>query len=82
MRIKLTIAITLIVLLVIFFLQNTHTAALHFLFWEGEITLAALISISTAIGIGLGLIVPRLLRAQEEHYEIARNKEKAEETDE
>lgn len=75
MQIKLTVAIVLIILLVIFFFQNLEPQTLHFLFWERKITLAALIGISTAIGFGLGLIVPRLLREREEHHELRRNKE-------
>lgn len=70
MKPKLAFPLLLIVLLIIFLLQNTHNEKLNFLFWEWEVTLAVLICVSAVIGFVLGLVLPRVLRPEEEHYKL------------
>lgn len=70
MKPKLAFALALIVLLIVFLLQNTHNVKMDFLFWDFNFTLAVLICVSVAIGFILGLLIPRLLRADKEHYKL------------
>ena len=80
MKPKLAFALTLIVLLIVFFFQNTHTAKINFLFWDREMTLAVVITISTLIGFGLGLILPRILHHNKENrYKLEKNMPKTDE---
>lgn len=81
MKPKLAFALTLIVLLIVFFFQNTDPAPIKFLFWEKkDMTLSVTIMVSALIGLGLGLILPRILNHnKEEHYKLEKNMPKKDE---
>ena len=76
MKSKHALVLILLILLIVFFLQNTDTATIEFLFWERDMTLAVLISVSTLIGLVLGIVLPRLLDDEEQTYKLNQDKPK------
>jgi putative membrane protein len=56
MRIKLIFSLILLILAVIFALQNSNAETVKFLFWEATLPVALIIIISLTVGAILGLI--------------------------
>ncbi len=70
MKPSLGFILVLLVLLVVFFLQNTEAVEVEFLFWERPTSLAIVITVSTLVGFIFGLVGPRLFHSREERYQI------------
>lgn len=51
-----------VVLFVVFVLQNRGSARIHFLFWDGTTRLAWALIIAGILGVIIGLVIPRLRR--------------------
>ncbi|MBI2761204.1 MAG: LapA family protein [Chloroflexi bacterium] len=51
-----------VLLFLVFVLQNRGSTRIHFLFWEGTFGLAWALIIAGVLGIIIGLVVPRLRR--------------------
>lgn len=56
MRTKLIFTLILLILVVIFALQNSNSVTVHFLFWESTLPVALIIVISLAAGGIIGLL--------------------------
>jgi len=59
MRLKITIILSSILLIVIFSLQNAEIVQLKFLFWEITCPRILLILISVSLGVVIGMFIPR-----------------------
>lgn len=81
MQPKYAIVLILVVLLVVFLLQNSDIKTIQFLFFEQRMSLSLVISVSALVGFGLGLVTPRLLRPREEHYKLNQKLETTPEQD-
>lgn len=51
------IGLILLILVVVFTLQNTESVGLRFLLWQAQVSRALVFFIVLAIGIGLGLVI-------------------------
>ncbi len=56
MRIKLIFSLTLLILAVIFAIQNSNALTVRFLFWETTLPVALIIIITLTVGAIIGLI--------------------------
>ncbi|MBD3392233.1 MAG: DUF1049 domain-containing protein [Chitinivibrionales bacterium] len=57
MKVKFVLSFLLMLLVVIFTLQNTHVTQINFIFWHFSLSRALLIFIVLGIGIALGLLL-------------------------
>lgn len=81
MRPVLAFILIVIVLLIVFFLQNTEPVGVEFLFLDIKISLALVIVISLLVGVVLGIMVLQAIKPKAESYKIEENaKRHAEET--
>jgi uncharacterized integral membrane protein len=51
-----------VVLFLVFVVQNRGSTRIHFLFWDGTLRVAWALIIAGVLGIVIGLVVPRLRR--------------------
>lgn len=58
MKIRTSVSILFVILIVIFSLQNTEIVTVKLWFWEANISRALMIVISIAAGIVFGMILP------------------------
>jgi putative membrane protein len=61
-RLKVALSFLLLILVVVFTLQNTQVTDLNFIFWHFSMSRALLIFIVLGIGIAIGLLVAGLSR--------------------
>ena len=64
---KIVIGIILIVLLIIFTVQNAAVVSINFLFWQFSVSRVLMIFFLLAIGIIIGLIIAALLRSHKKY---------------
>ncbi len=65
---QLIIASLLVLIVVIFAVQNAESVSVHFISWELSMSLALLLIVTLIIGLFIGILVvtPRLLRSKKE----------------
>ena len=66
MNIKLLLGIGLLILVVIFTLQNTQVMTISFLFWTVTLSRALIIFVVLAIGVIVGWILSSLMRPKKQ----------------
>lgn len=64
MKLKLYLGLALLVLVVVFMLQNTAVVNLRFLFWQLSLSQALLLFLVFASGLAVGLLFATLARRQ------------------
>ncbi|MDI6793864.1 MAG: LapA family protein [bacterium] len=62
MQLKMIAVLILILLIILFAIQNAAVDEIHFLFWTARISRALIIFFSMALGVALGATVSRIGR--------------------
>ncbi|MCB9438006.1 MAG: LapA family protein [Anaerolineales bacterium] len=73
MRPILAFILAILVLLIVFFLQNTEAVDVEFLFFDMNISLALVIIISMLVGVVFGIVMPRTLKPRAENFKLEEN---------
>jgi len=63
------LGLAMLLLVVVFILQNTTVVTVKFLFWDFTVSRALMVFFVLAAGIGVGLALPALLRPHHHDHE-------------
>lgn len=73
MRPVIAFILAILVLLIVFFLQNTEAVDVEFLLFDMSVSLALVIIISMLVGVIFGIVMPRALKPKAESFKIPEN---------